>query len=161
MSRTPETGKDLNQLLKARHGLNRKAAPDDRSDFPIGCRILTQSFFFDKADWISVPKSWAPNIVSSKTYNTDDAEGLALWKAVSERLSRRQISGKDKKQTRFGKPHLIRPRLGQGAFRILATDIYKRRCAVTQERTLPALDAAHIQPYSDGGNHEARNGPAT
>jgi predicted restriction endonuclease len=60
--------------------------------------------------------------------------------------------------SRFGEPHLIRPRLGQGAFRVLVTDIYQRRCAVTQERTLPALEAAHIRPYGDGGEHEARNG---
>ncbi|WP_237251773.1 HNH endonuclease [Thioalkalivibrio nitratireducens] len=32
------------------------------------------------------------------------------------------------------------------------------RCAVTQERTLPALEAAHIRPYADGGVHEASNG---
>ena len=44
------------------------------------------------------------------------------------------------------------------AFRVLVTDIYQRRCAVTQERTLPALEAAHIRPYGDGGSHEARNG---
>ena len=61
-------------------------------------------------------------------------------------------------QARFGEPHLIRPRLGQGAFRVLVTDIYERRCAVTQERTLPALEAAHIRPYGDGGAHEAENG---
>jgi putative restriction endonuclease len=53
---------------------------------------------------------------------------------------------------------LIRPRLGQGAFRILVTDSYRRRCAVTGERTLPALDAAHIRPFADGGAHEAPNG---
>ena len=41
---------------------------------------------------------------------------------------------------------------------MLVTDIYERRCAVTQERTLPALEAAHIRPYGDGGEHEARNG---
>jgi putative restriction endonuclease len=59
---------------------------------------------------------------------------------------------------RFGEPHLILPRLGQGAFRVLVTDIYGRRCAVTQERTLPALEAAHISPYGNGGEHEAQNG---
>jgi putative restriction endonuclease len=26
------------------------------------------------------------------------------------------------------------------------------------EKTLPALEAAHIRPYGDGGAHEARNG---
>ena len=52
----------------------------------------------------------------------------------------------------------MKPRLGQGAFRVLVTDIYRRRCAVTQEKTLPALEAAHIRPYGDGGVHEATNG---
>ena len=41
---------------------------------------------------------------------------------------------------------------------MLVTDIYHRRCAVTQERTLPALEAAHIRPYGEGGEHEPRNG---
>jgi HNH endonuclease len=48
--------------------------------------------------------------------------------------------------------------LGQGAFRVSVTDVYQRRCVITQERTLPALEAAHIRPYGDGGGHEASNG---
>ena len=130
----------------------------DRSDFEIGCRILTQPFFFEERDWIAVPPSWAPNIVSFKTYNTADAEGLELWETINDRLTRPQFPGLAEPPARFGEPHLIRPRLGQGAFRVLVTDIYHRRCAVTQERTLPALEAAHIRPYGDGGDHEARNG---
>ncbi len=59
---------------------------------------------------------------------------------------------------RFGTPQLVRPRLGQGAFRIVITDLCERRCAVTRERTLPALEAAHIRPYAEGGEHEASNG---
>ena len=61
-------------------------------------------------------------------------------------------------QARYGEPVLVRPRLGQGAFRILVTDNYQRRCAISGERTLPALDAAHIRPFSDGGLHEISNG---
>ena len=53
---------------------------------------------------------------------------------------------------------LVRPSLGQGAFRLLVTDTYHRRCAVTQERTFPALDAAHVRPYAEGGVHEVTNG---
>ncbi|MCP5365989.1 MAG: HNH endonuclease [Hyphomicrobiales bacterium] len=144
--------------MRARIAKYRRAAPDDRSDFAIGCRILTQPFFLDEADWIPVPDSWSPTIVSFKTYNTADVDGLALWEAVNDRLSRRPVAGLAEDQARFGAPHLIRPRLGQGAFRVLVTDIYERRCAVTRERTLPALEAAHIRPYGDGGVHEARNG---
>ena len=146
--------------MRARIARYRKADPGDRNDFEIGCRILTQPFFLDERDWIPVPPSWARNIVSFKTYNTGDAEGAALWQAVNDRPGRAPIQGMSDKDPapRFGKPQLVLPRLGQGAFRVLVTDIYDRRCAVTQERTLPALDAAHIRPYGDGGVHEARNG---
>lgn len=146
------------QEMRTRIARYRRADPGDRSDFEIGCRILTQPFFFAEADWIPVPASWAPNIVSFKTYNTSDAEGLALWDAVNERMNRPDFPGMAEAQARFGEPQLIRPRLGQGAFRVLVTDIYNRRCAITHERTLPALEAAHIRPYSDGGAHEAQNG---
>lgn len=146
------------QEMRARIARYRRADPGDRSDFEIGSRILTQPFFFAEADWIPVPQSWAPNIVSFKTYNTGDAEGIALWDAVNQRMDRPDFPGMAEPQARFGEPQLIRPRLGQGAFRVLVTDTYNRRCAITQERTLPALEAAHIRPYGDGGAHEAQNG---
>jgi putative restriction endonuclease len=53
---------------------------------------------------------------------------------------------------------LIQPRLGQGVFRLAVTDAYGRACAVTNEHSLPALEAAHIKPYAEGGEHEVRNG---
>src|SRR6478735_3377355 len=105
--------------MRTRIAHYRKANPNDRSDFEIGCRILTQPFFFDEHDWIQVPPSWSANIVPFKTYNTSDADGLALWNAVNSRLERLRFSGMEKAEARFGEPHLIRPRLGQGAFRVL------------------------------------------
>jgi putative restriction endonuclease len=38
------------------------------------------------------------------------------------------------------------------------TDAYSRRCAITGERTLPALEAGHIKPYAKSGPHDVRNG---
>ena len=146
------------QEMRTRIARYRRADPADRTEFEIGCRILTQPFFFEEQDWLSVPPSWARNIVSFKTYSTADAEGLQLWEDVQKRMARRAVLGFADDQQRFGEPHLIRPRLGQGAFRMLVTDLYQRRCAVTEERTLPALEAAHIRPYAEGGQHEASNG---
>ena len=83
---------------------------------------------------------------------------MPLWEAVNGRLSRSQLEGMAEDGARYGEPRLIQPRLGQGAFRILVTDTYNTALAITQERTLPALEAAHIRPYGDGGEHEARNG---
>jgi putative restriction endonuclease len=149
-----------NSLLEMRSRIvkYRRTAPDDRSDFAIGCRILTQPFFLPEQRWIPMPESWSSNIVSFKGYSTDDADGLMLWNAVQHNLAPSVLPGFAEDQVRYGEPTLVRPRLGQGAFRVLVTDSYQRRCAVSGERTLPALDAAHIRPFSDGGAHEASNG---
>lgn len=144
--------------MRARIVRYRKAGAEERSDFLIGCRILTQPFFLEEQDWLPVPPSWSRNIVTFKTYDTGEPEGLALWRAVQEKLALRSAPAVAEEPARFGAPRLIRPRLGQGAFRVLVTDLYARRCAVSGERTLPALEAAHIRPYSEGGAHEARNG---
>ncbi len=41
---------------------------------------------------------------------------------------------------------------------LLVTDAYQRRCAMTGESTLPVLEAAHIQPFSENGRHALANG---
>jgi putative restriction endonuclease len=145
--------------MRARIIRYRRADPADRGNFTIGCRVLTQPFFLSEQKWIDVPDSFSPNIVAFKTYDTGESDGLKLWETVQSRLEHRPLVRElAEPASRFGEPMLIRPRLGQGAFRVLVTDLYHRRCAVTQERTLPALDAAHIRPYAEGGAHEARNG---
>lgn len=144
--------------MRARIIHYRRTDPDDREDFKIGCRILTCPFFLDESDWLPVPASWSPQIVQFKTYNTDETEGLLLWETVQQWLDQKRFTDRGENQTRYGKPSLIRPRLGQGAFRVIVGDNYQRRCAVTQERTFPALEAAHIRPYSKGGGHEEKNG---
>ena len=157
-----EAFREANGALSAEEMRNRIAKykgsdPRDRGDFKIGCRILTQPFFFNEPDWIEPPRSWATNIVSFKTYNTDTDEGLALWQEVQDRLTL-QTGVLAESGRRYGEPYLVEPRLGQGGFRVMVTDAYHRRCAVTRERTLPALDAAHIRPYGTGGDHAVNNG---
>lgn len=53
---------------------------------------------------------------------------------------------------------IITPRLGQSSFRLAVLDAYDRQCAVTTEHSLPAIDAAHVRPWADGGAHEIRDG---
>jgi putative restriction endonuclease len=145
------------QEMRTRIARYRDVDPASRDDFQIGCRILTQPFFRDEVEWLPVPTSFARNIVSFKTYSTEESDGLQLWKWVAEHaVSTAHSTGG--LADRYGGPMLIRPRLGQGAFRVVVTDLYERRCAITRERTLPALEAAHIRPYSEGGKHEERNG---
>jgi putative restriction endonuclease len=145
--------------MRSRVTRYRRPAVDNREDYQIGCRILEQPFFFDEDQWLPVPSSWSPNIVTGKVFRTDQSDGQALWEGVQERMYRgtgSQLS--EQPAARYGEPALIRPRLGQGVFRIEVTDAYSRRCAVTRERTLPVLEAAHIVPFAAGGEHAVSNG---
>jgi putative restriction endonuclease len=86
-------------------------------------------------------------------------EALWIWSEVMDRIGRRRVIAEPAPEgERYGPERLILPRLGQGSFRILVTDVYRRRCAVTGEQTLPVLEAAHVKPYAEGGRHELANG---
>ncbi|NIR30184.1 MAG: HNH endonuclease [Gammaproteobacteria bacterium] len=127
----------------------------------IGCNILTEPFFLDETDWIPIPEDWAANIVRGKTYDTAEAHGAALWAEIDRRLVAIKVpdaAWQAEGYPLYGADYLAHARLGQGAFRILVTDAYRRRCAITQERTLPALEAAHIKAYSESGPNRVCNG---
>ena len=99
-----------------------------------------------------------------KSYDMANGTGALLWREVTERLERAKIktlgpaTASAQASARFGTPHLVTPRLGQGSFRVLVTDAYDYRCSMTAERTLPVLEAAHIRPYAKEGKHELSNG---
>jgi putative restriction endonuclease len=100
-------------------------------------------------------------IVQGKNYGTDTAIGRDLWDKVSARLlaSAGEVAAPAVEEpAMWGEPVLLRPRLGHGTFRVLVTDNYQRRCAVTGEKALPVLDAAHIRPVTEGGQHRLDNG---
>jgi putative restriction endonuclease len=144
--------------------IRRYRRSDDSVDPVIGCNVLTEPFFFQREEWIPVPESWAKNIVQGKSYDTAQTEGRALWDAVEGNLATRRLvehlaaDAALPESQRFGSAYLTRGRLGQGAFRVLVTDAYQRRCAVTGEKTLPVLEAAHIRPYAEDGPHRVSNG---
>ena len=132
----------------------------------IGCIVLAEPFFFPQDLWIPAPSNFSLNIVRGKGYDSEDSVGKALWKEVVERLAQCSLYRDDElaetkaiiETSRFGNPVTVLPRLGQGAFRVLVTDAYGKRCVFTGERTLPVLEAAHIKPYVSGGKHELANG---
>ena len=130
----------------------------EQSERRIGCRTLTDPFFLDESNWIDAPQNWSDRIVQFKTYDTNDSEGFKLWQEVLNR--RDHLVGHPIVETheRFGEPHLVTPRLGQGSFRFLVRDAYQDRCAITGVSVVHALEAAHIRPYHKNGQHEVGNG---
>jgi len=149
--------------------LRRADDPSDRSgDFQIGCVMLSAPVFFDEDEWIEPPKDWArTGIQRGKTYDLQVGEGRRVFRQCLERaqaLSRYwniepappEEFGEDPE--RYGTPVLIRPRLGQGLFSLAVRDAYEGACAITREHSVPVLEAAHIKPYSRGGQHRVSNG---
>lgn len=135
----------------------------------IGCTILTNPIFFDDKDWIPEPENWSKNIMQGKGYSTDEQIGKTVWdridKLLQNRLSLNPLEqGKSQlllekiDEPKYRENVLSKVRLGQGAFRVLITDAYVRKCAITGEKTLPVLEAAHIKPYALSGPHFISNG---
>jgi putative restriction endonuclease len=135
----------------------RRLAPDPRAKDPyIGCTILTEPFFWPIEKWIEAPDDWSGNIVRGRYYDSRVSEGARLWTLVEVRQEDSRII--HEASARYGEPTLVKPRLGQGAFRVVVTDAYQRRCAITGESTLPVLEAAHILPFAEQGPNEVANG---
>ncbi len=126
-------------------------------DAPVGCIVLTEPSFFGRDDWIPEPHDWRRNIVAGRREDLTQADGARIWQEIISRIRGTRLA-EGPSPSRYGSERLVRPRLGQGAFRVLVTDSYDRRCALSGERTLPVLQAAHIKPYGVGGLHSVSNG---
>ena len=141
----------LKELLRQSHA-------KDSNFAEIGCTVLCNCFYLPREKWIPEPPGFAGNIVVGRGYDTGDGDGRALWDAVASRLMPNEWLNVADSGPAYGNEIQVKPRLGQASFRVLVTDAYQRRCAITGENTLVALEAAHIVPYSKEGSHDVRNG---
>jgi putative restriction endonuclease len=146
--------------IRARIGYDELTGTDE-----IGCIQLVQPTFFSVDDWVPQPADWRPRTQSSARYDLEVGEGRRVWEACVRTASANTVKAGGpegrlsiERQQRYGEPRLVQPRLGQATFRIAVLEAYRRGCAVTEEHSLPALEASHIRPYSQEGPHEVRNG---
>lgn len=139
----------------------RRVEPGTACDYNVGCILLQSPFFFQREEWIPLP-DWPRQVVPGKGFSTAEEVGHRIWAEVSMRLQGHALPGMEPELVdngpRFGLPQTVLPRLGQGAFRVIVTDVYKRQCALTNSHVLHVLDAAHIRPYAEGGSHSPTNG---
>jgi putative restriction endonuclease len=129
----------------------------------IGCIMVATPVFFPEGAWVDQPDNWRPNIVSGRGYDLTEGEGRRIWEECLARGAGMVplplvASAHEPAAVRFGEPQLVRPRLGQGTFRVAVTGAYGGACAVSREHSLPVLEAAHIRPYGSEGSHEVVNG---
>jgi len=152
--------RNLSDLVKAiaRYRTGEEVTP---STF-IVCRVLVEPVFLPPKLWLDVPATWSGSIMQGKRYDGGSNEGTQLWRGLEKGAAEAEQADMpgfaDTEQSRYGEPVLVAPRLGQGAFRVAITELYQRQCALTDGKVLPALDAAHIRPYGEGGTHTKSNG---
>ena len=132
-------------------------------DFSIGCIMIAAPVFFNQDEWVSPPSDWARSgIQQGKTYRLDVGEGQRVFRECLERASTEErywnVDRVAEDVPRYGKPLVVNPRIGQGLFSIAVREAYHGACAVTREHSAPVLEAAHIMPYSRGGEHRIDNG---
>jgi putative restriction endonuclease len=147
------------RLTTIQEGARIQADPGGR----IGCCLIAESRFFPRDAWVPTPGDWSPRTQTGAGYDLSHGEGLRIWMACQERTIARAFGDVLKVNEpvgRYGAPTLHAPRLGQGIFRVRVLDAYDRACAVTGEHSLPVLEAAHIKPYANGGEHAVSNGLA-
>jgi putative restriction endonuclease len=156
--------------LRSHFGIKTEA----KEDFWIGCILVNQPVFFEEDEWIPIPTDFSRFTVQGKGYDLTSGEGERIWYECLARAAKRQewigpyariteplgvdMIADAPLRSGYGEPALIRPRLGQRSFRIAVLDSYARRCAITNEKTLPALEAAHIRDYRDVQEHSLTNG---
>ena len=164
MNGAPDMHSMLTRILRLMGGGN---SHELAGDFRIGCIMIAAPLFFPREQWIQPPSDWArTGIQQGKTYSTQTGEGLRI---LSQCLDRASIGSRywnveplpgliAEGAERYGAEMMVRPRLGQGLFSLAVREAYGGACAVTREHSLPVLEAAHIKPYGQGGEHRIDNG---
>ena len=160
---------ELNARAQAyRSGHGQLPEPDPT----IGCIILRNLFFAAHGDEWTQPPNWSSNIVTGAGYDLSQPERRQDTDYVGAAFTALQAHARvdlswepdlagvslEWKGPRYGPPVLVRPRMGQGHFKRAVAAAYQSRCAITGSATFPSLEAAHIRPFSVGGEHAVRNG---
>ncbi|MDP9024373.1 MAG: HNH endonuclease, partial [Candidatus Eremiobacteraeota bacterium] len=128
-----------------------------RADDSVGCVVLSDLALLEPDAYLPAPHGWKPNTVRGEYYDLEEGEGQRLWSSLTAlEPPRVAVSTLRSVPGGYGAAQVYLPRRGQGAFRLMVMDAYGRRCAITGEKTLPALDAAHIRPFHEQESHEVQ-----
>ncbi|MFI4971040.1 MAG: HNH endonuclease [Hyphomicrobiales bacterium] len=135
---------------------------EEIGDRDIGCILLRDIWFLPEGELLPAPATFSGNIVQGKSYEYPG--GDAVVDAVAQRIFSHEewSTGWNQNVENLGptkgEPRLMTPRLGQAGFKAVVQEAYSRRCAVTRHKILPTLQAAHVIPIAQGGQHRVDNG---
>jgi putative restriction endonuclease len=132
-------------------------------DPTIGCVFVRDTRFFPADSPADPPPDFAPNIVQGKGYDLAFRSQADYFHGLLDRLLGFAVEIDlaepwHRAGRVYGDPQLAPQRLGQQAFQAVVLGAYARRCAITGEKIRPVLQAAHIRPLREGGEHRLDNG---
>lgn len=155
-----------------RDGLRRMIAerrhePVERTPWSskIGCIMLWSPVFFEDARLIRRAADWrVQGAQGGATFSLAEGEGRRVWEECQiwasvrpmPRLATESILADAVPSRGPAYPRESRP--GQRIFRASLIAAYGGACAITNEHSLPVLDAAHIRPHADDGPDHVSNG---
>lgn len=144
----PGNGPPTCEARARRVARSRRGPSDPLANPVIPCIILSGPFVLPQERRLAVTAGFSSTIGvgTGYAYAAQDPDGRALLDAVTAQRVPVPTSASAAAQ------------LGQGAFHAVVTVASGRRCSVTGEKTLPVLEAAHVQPSASGGPHAGDHG---
>lgn len=148
----------------------RGSDPTARYAKPIGCVMLRDVTLLPAERWFpwGASEGWNRHIVNDNSYDLTTEPGSRLMRLLAGPAGgstvvtppdligdRFQPLDVDERRWREA---IVSARDGQGTFRSRLLDAYGSRCALTGERVVPVLEAAHIQPYMGPASNHIQNG---
>ncbi len=149
-------------IIEMRERIGRyRAAPLEQNEDPmIGCVFIRDVVFFD-TELPAAPPGWSRTIVQGAGFDMDAPVVRHYFDLLMARMLGVSVAVElpwHRAGPVYGDPRLVPQRLGQRAFQGVVLDAYRYRCAVTGDKIRPVLEAAHIRPLPEGGEHRLDNG---
>ena len=149
---------------KFKHAIETYRKTPVGNDDEVVCIMLKSPFFLPPESWREIPFDYDVTAQQGKYFPLTTITGSSLFEWAQSHLAQIEYFQYESaplvetKKESTKRLILSNYRVGQGSFRVLVSEAYERRCAITGERTLPVLDAAHIVPDSCGGEMCVTNG---
>lgn len=131
----------------------------------IGCIMLWSPVFFEEESLVRRASDWiVQGAQGGGTFSLTEGDGRRVWQECQVRAARRLVQAADvharvsDAPMLEGTPYLRDSRPGQRIFRASLLAAYGGACAITNEHSVPVLDAAHIRPYGEDGPDRVTNG---
>ena len=149
--------------MRSRIGRYRRVpiAPGENPE--IGCVFIRDPEFFSDDASVEPPPCFAPSIVQGKGYDLAVPSVAPYFGELIDLVLRTSVeldltAPWHRPGPVLGDPRLAPYRLGQQAFKAVVLGAYRRKCAITGTHIPPVLQAAHVRPIADGGEHRLDNG---